>query len=82
MLVTSATFFNFHSKDFLLPYSSLHPIHPIAAHNHPLGDIKSTDTVNIIPSNINITVNAVFIQNRKKIKRLPNNIIIISLNSR
>jgi hypothetical protein len=66
----------------LLPYSSPHPIHPIAAPSHPLGDIKSTDPVNIIPSNINITINAVFIQNRKKIKRLPNNIIIISLNSR
>ncbi|MBO4516934.1 hypothetical protein J5751_05955 [bacterium] len=62
MLVTTAIFFNFPSRDFLLPYSSPPPIPPMAAHNHHFGDISKTDVTKIIPIIIIKTINNVFIK--------------------
>jgi hypothetical protein len=68
MLVTTAIFFNFHSKDFLLPYSSPPPIPEIAAPNHPFGDISKTEVTKIIPTIIINTINNVFIKFFQEIK--------------
>jgi hypothetical protein len=76
MLVTTAIFFNFHSNDFLLPYSSPPPIPEIAAHNPHFGDISKTEVVKIIPTIIIKTINKVFINFFQKIKILHYNIII------
>ena len=76
MLVTTAIFFNFHSKDFLLPYSLLLPIPEIAAHNPHFGDISKTEVVKIIQTIIIKTINKVFINIFPKNKILHYNIII------
>ncbi|MBQ2600596.1 hypothetical protein II582_04495 [bacterium] len=82
MLVTTAIFFNFPSKDFLLPYSSPPPIPEIAAPNPHFGDISKTEVVKIIPTIIIKTINKVFIKFFQKIKILNYNIIISLLISR
>ena len=44
--VMTASFLRVVSTDFLLQYSFPHENHPIHAHSHPFGDIKSTEKTN------------------------------------
>jgi hypothetical protein len=61
MLVAIAIFFNFHSADFLPPYSLFPAAHPIAAPRPHFGDINNTDHINMIQLSINTIVNSNFI---------------------
>ena len=54
--------FNFHSIDFLLPYSFHHAENPpIQSQIHPFGDIIKTDAINTHQSITMIMIRAAFI---------------------
>lgn len=62
--VTSATFFNVDSIDFLLPYSLLLLTPPIPSPSPPFGLISITEITKIIPARNISAINTVFISIR------------------